>query len=189
MLFGTTAFAAESIPVTISANTHEDNLKNALAAGIIEKTDYNLTDAVSREQFCEFAYNMINSVKELPVAKLAQSPFDDTHNYKINALNFVGIINGKADRTFAPDDKITREEAAVILYRLAKYSGLEMPLVKPDITYSDNAEISDWAMPSVYSLKTLNIVTNKADDTFSPGMNYTIEETLISLTNLYNLIK
>lgn len=51
------------------------------------------------------------------------------------------------------------------------------------------AEISDWAMPSVYSLKTLNIVTNKADDTFSPGMNYSIEEALISLTNLYNLIK
>ena len=51
------------------------------------------------------------------------------------------------------------------------------------------AEISDWAMPSVYSLKPLNIVTNKADDTFSPGMNYTIEEALISLTNLYNLIK
>ena len=192
MLLGTTAFAADAAkePTVFAFSQTEsdaDLSQLAIKLGIIDSAD-SWNEDVTRAQFCTIAYKMINSVKELPVAKLARSPFDDASTPEINALAFVGIVSGKAERTFAPDDKITREEAATIFCRIADYAELEMPAVKVDISYSDNAEISDWALPSVYKLKVLGIMENKTDETFSPKANYTVGETAVSLVKLYNKI-
>ena len=195
VILGISAFAAQPAPgehdiaVTARAETAEDAVKVALAAGIIENADYNLDEDITRLEFCELAYNVINPVKELPVAKLARAPFDDVSSYKVNALAFVGIVSGKGEYTFAPDDKLTREEAAVILYRIAKYADAEMPAVKVDMTYSDNGEISDWAVAPVYSLKVSGIVSNSDGEKFSPGANYTVGETISSLVKLNEFIR
>ena len=167
----------------------EQYIKDAISVGIIEDENYAWKEASTRLQFCEFAYNMINSVKELPVAKLSRCPFDDINNPKINALTFVGIINGKDEYIFAPEDKITREEAAVILRRIAEYAEFEMPEVNVDMSYSDNSEISEWAIPSVYSLKVLDVMMNKSNASFEPKTNYTVEEAVYSLIKIYNHVK
>lgn len=151
---GISAFAAdnEGTAVPISAKesllvtTALNDVDEALAFGIIDSKDYDFEKDVTREQFCEFAYNMVNSVKELPMAKLSRAPFDDVSNPKINALEFVGIVKGTGEYTFSPNDTITREEAAVIFNRIAEYTELEMPMVKVDMSYADNSEISPWAV-------------------------------------------
>lgn len=193
-LFNMTAFAENNIDresafASAYSEIQENIIDNALSIGIIENKDYSWNEDINREQFCEFAYNMINSVKELPVAKLSANPFNDINNPKINALTFVNIISGKEEGRFAPNDKITREEAAVVLYRMAKYAGIEMPVVKVDMSYSDNDKISDWAVSSVYSLKVLNVITNNTDDRFDPKSNYTVGESISSIIKLYDLIK
>lgn len=193
MLFGTAAFAADGgntavDTVSVTAAASEDYIQSALSAGIIENKDYDTTTAVTREQFCEFAYNMINSVKELPMAKLARAPFDDVSNPKINALAFVGIVSGKDEYIFAPNDKLSREEAAVILYRLAEYAGTELPMAKVDISYSGNSEISPWAVSAVYGLKLSGIISNDSES-FNPHADYTVGEAVSSLVKLNNLIK
>lgn len=169
--------------------TEKNFINDALSIGMIENTDYSWNGDVTRLEFCEFAYNMLNQVKELPMAKLARAPFDDISSPKVNALAFVKIINGKGEYEFVPNDKITREEAAVILYRIAEYSGLQLPAVKVDMSYSDNNEISEWAIPAVYSLKVMDVMKNKTEDVFSPQSNYTIGESVEALMKLYNLIK
>lgn len=160
-----------------------------MKAGIIESSDYAWNKAVSRVQFCEFAYNMLSAVKELPVAKLSRNPFDDINNIKVNALAFVEIVSGKGEYRFAPEENITREEVAVILSRIAKYAELELPAVKVDLSYSDNDAISDWAVSSVYSLKVLNIVKNSEGEFFHPQDYDTTEEAVSSLLGLYRLLK
>ncbi len=190
-IMGSTAYAAQNEArepdMWVFNETSNQILNDAIKAQIIQSGDYDLNQAVNREQFCEFAYNMVNSVKELPVAKLARNPFDDVSNYKINALAFVKIINGKGDYIFAPQDKITREEAAVILCRMAEYMEIEFPSVKIDMSYSDNELISDWAISDVYKLKVLDIMQNKNDGLFNPQADYTVGETLSSLVKLYNM--
>ena len=53
-----------------------------------------------------------------------------------------GIVNGVAKNTFAPDDSITREQIAAMLYR---YAGAKA--VKEDklSAFPDAAKVSDWA--------------------------------------------
>lgn len=131
---------------------------------------------------------MINSVKELPVAKLAKNPFEDVMDYKINTLAFSNIVSGKSEGIFAPDDKITRQEAAAILYRAAKYANADLPLAKVDMSCSDNADISDWAVSEIYGLKILNIIED-IDGKFLPNKNMDTESAIISITKLYETLK
>ncbi len=104
----------------------------------------------------------------MPIFKYERAPFDDTNgNDKITVLYSAKIVSGKGDYIFSPNDKLTREEAATILCRAANYLDIELPLVKVDMSYADNSEISSWAVSSVYSLKTLNILNN-TDENFNP---------------------
>ena len=164
------------------------DVKDALKLGFLEKLFNDFTKDTTRLDFCTAAYNMISAVKDLPVAKREQAPFTDTSDTKINSLEFAGIVQGKGDGLFAPLDPLTREEAAVILYRIGKYLDIEMPEAKVDVPYSDNSAISGWAVSPIYSLKILNIIKNSDAGEFKPGSNCTVEEAVSAIVKLYNTI-
>ena len=164
----------------------ESDISRAVSLGIIDNKNYNFNDDITREQFCNFVYNLVNPIKELPIFKYERSPFDDTNgNDKITVLYSAKIVSGKGDYIFSPNDKLTREEAATILCRAANYLDIELPLAKVDMSYADNSEISSWAVSSVYSLKTLNILNN-TDKNFNPKANITISQAVSALVRLYD---
>lgn len=164
----------------------ESDISRAVSLGIIDNKNYNFNDDITREQFCNFVYNFVNPIKELPIFKYERAPFDDTNgNDKITVLYSAKIVSGKGDYIFSPNDKLTREEAATILCRAANYLDIELPLAKVDMSYADNSEISSWAVSSVYSLKTLNILNN-TDKNFNPKANITISQAVSALVRLYD---
>ncbi len=61
-----------------------------------------------------------------------KSSFADTDDNEVAFLANSGIINGRSETKFAPNDDITREEAAVILTNTAEFMD-----VKEDITLFD----------------------------------------------------
>ena len=62
-----------------------------------------------------------------------------------------GIVYGYGDRTFGPDDPVTREQMATMLYRNAKLygQGFEGAWYFP-LEFQDAAEVSDWADEAVH---------------------------------------
>lgn len=57
----------------------------------------------------------------------------------------VGVISGYEDGRFGPDDQITREQMAVMLYRYAEYKGYDVE-VKADLSkYEDASKVSPFA--------------------------------------------
>ena len=62
-----------------------------------------------------------------------------------------GVYTGYADRSFRPNDSITREQLAAILYRYAKYKGVDVSVGEDTniLSYADAAEISDYAFPAM----------------------------------------
>ena len=164
----------------------ESDISRAVSLGIIDNKNYNFNDDITREQVCNFVYNLVNPIKEWPIFKYERAPFDDTNgNDKITVLYSAKIVSGKGDYIFSPNDKLTREEAATILCRAANYLDIELPLAKVDMSYADNSEISSWAVSSVYSLKTLNILNN-TDKNFNPKANITISQAVSALVRLYD---
>ena len=177
---------ATQIEQSSEVTAFESNISRAVSLGIINNENYNFNDDITREQFCNFVYNLVNPIKELPIFKYERAPFDDTNgNDKITVLYSAKIVSGKGDYIFSPNDKLTREEAATILCRAANYLDIELPLAKVDMSYADNSEISSWAVSSVYSLKTLNILNN-TDKNFNPKANITISQAVSALVRLYD---
>lgn len=63
-----------------------------------------------------------------------------------------GIVNGYGKDTFAPDDEITREQFATILYRYAEKKGIDVKYdaEKVNLTnYEDEKKISDYAVNAI----------------------------------------
>ncbi len=62
-----------------------------------------------------------------------------------------GILEGYGDGKFGPEDAITREQMATILWRYAKYKDVDVSSgSNTDITeYADDEKISDYAIPAM----------------------------------------
>ena len=63
-----------------------------------------------------------------------------------------GIVNGFGPTTFRPDDTITREQFAAILYRYAKdYKGYDVSAGEDTniLSYNDASSVSEYAIPAM----------------------------------------
>ncbi len=83
-----------------------------------------------------------------------------------------GIVCGYDDDTFKPNQNITREELAVILYRYAEFKGEGfVGSWAYRLTYDDVANISDWAIKGVSYLTMKNIIVTDSATKLNPGVD------------------
>ena len=84
------------------------------------------------------------------------NPFDDVASgkYYKNAVIWAaknGIVGGYSAAAFGPEDNITREQLATILYNYAKYKGCDVSVGEDTniLSYNDVAQISEYALPAM----------------------------------------
>lgn len=78
------------------------------------------------------------------------------------------IVNGVEVDEFAPDEDITREQMAAILYRYAQYKGYDVSASNDLSIYTDAAQISDYAVPAMQWVNAEGLITGSTDTTLSP---------------------
>ena len=145
---------------------------------------YRYRMSITREEFCELAYNYISEFgKDLNVSN--SHKFNDTDNVKVETLSSLGIIYGKSETEFAPNDLLTREEAATILERLINIVHPGLGTDTQYITFVDSADISDWAMCSIQTIYKLGIMQGVGNNNFAPKDNYTTEQAIVTLVRVY----
>ena len=81
-----------------------------------------------------------------------------------------GIVNGVTDTSFAPDDPITREQLAAILYRYAKAKGYDVSIGEETniLSYADFAQISEYAIPAMQLACGAGIINGFTESTLVP---------------------
>ena len=110
-------------------------------------------------------------------------PFTDADNgeYYAEALRWAvseGIVKGISDNLFAPNDSITREQTAAILFRYAQYKGTAPSgawAIRLD--YADTDKISDYSLEAVMYCRLKGIMMGGDNNFFSPQNNTTRAET------------
>ena len=95
----------------------------------------------------------------------------------------IGIVEGYDAEHFAPDDKITREQICAMIDRYMKYEGYNAVAETAD-TFTDDAQISDWAYDSVEVVKNLEIIVGYEDGSFKPQGLATRAEAATMFTRL-----
>lgn len=173
----------------------KESVEQALSSGITTEAliIQNPQKAITRKKFSALAFNCIKNAPTIVNFKESEksSPFTDTDDPAITKLYEIGIISGKSETSFAPEDFLTREEAATILLRMADYLGIDIPdkeYTYNDKIYTDGIDISVWALSAVCNAKELGIMNGVSDTHFAPQDTYTAEQAITTIMRLYNMI-
>ena len=163
----------------------KDSVIKATDLEILEPgKEYNFLKPITREEFCELIYNYCGNVLGM-LATSDGKRFSDTDNPKIEVLAGMSIINGKTATEFAPDDALTREEAAVILQRMVNATG-PVSVTEMWFEFDDIDSISDWAMDAVQTMCNMNVMNGVGNNNFAPQEVYTTEQAIVTITRAYS---
>lgn len=86
-----------------------------------------------------------------------------------------GIVSGASDDSYAPTDKLTREQLATILYRYAAYKGYDTT-VSVDASlasYGDSTSVSSYATDAMLWAVDKGIIAGTSTNTLSPKTSAT----------------
>ena len=110
-------------------------------------------------------------------------PFDDIADIPwaadaITQLSYRGVLNGKSERLFMPNDNVTREEFAKIITVAFKLN-----LVNTECPFGD-ADENNWAYPYIRSAYKAGIIKGVSDTEFGYGQNITREDLCVMINRM-----
>lgn len=164
-----------------------------------------MREPITRDEFCSLAYRTIATCFDPAsdsrigisdvwgnLTSINNTDYYNDVDYEntsyvlqIAALSEIGIIKGDGNGAFRPKDRITREEAAVMLERMMKY--LNKFTATEHHEYFDNSDISEWALKSVFTVYGAKIMYGNNNNEFNPKGCYTKQESILTMLRLYNL--
>ncbi len=146
-------------------------LKKAEELGLIPAIlmGKDLTDPITREEFCELAVLLYEKVMGAEAAPVSPNPFSDTNNPQILKAYQLRITKGVSDTAFEPNTLINREQCAAMLYRAIR-------AIAPDGDYSisgvkdfpDQKQISSWAVEATKYMSKISIIKGDMSGNFMP---------------------
>ena len=166
------SWAAEQVSAAIGANLVPTPLQ----------TRY--TQAITRAEFCALAVALYENVLEEIAGR---KTFADTDDINVEKMAAIGVVTGIGNNRFAPDDTLTREQAATMLSRLGEAIGMQL-YERPPVFY-DNSDISDWAFREVGQMQFAEIMGGIGNNIFSPKGNFTREQSIITMLRLFNALE
>jgi len=102
--------------------------------------------------------------------------FNDTSAMSAAWAASAGIVNGYGNGKFGPDDLVTREQLAAILYRYANYKGINTNSRGDLSKFADAAKVSGWAAESMQWAVGVSMINGYTDGTVKPQGNATRAE-------------
>lgn len=118
-------------------------------------------------------------------------PFEDidTDSYYKDAVTWAaanGIVKGYSETAYGPDDNITREQMAAILYRYAEYKGYDISGNADLSKFIDKSEISEYAVMALTWANAEGLVNGRGNGLLDPKGNSQRCEVAAILHRFYN---
>lgn len=99
-----------------------------------------------------------------------------------------GIASGYSDERFGPDDAITREQLAVMLYRFAKAQGHDVTAQADLSGYTDADQISGFAREAMSWASAEGLINGTSGSTLSPDSSATRAQVAVILMRFASII-
>ena len=120
--------------------------------------------------------------------------FNDDESEDVLKAAAIGVVKGVGNGNFAPENKITRQEIAVMMYRAIRYvekcKGKTFITNNTDISsFTDSAKVATWASEAVGNLCNNGIMKGTSDTTLSPLSNTTKEQAILLDVRIFELMK
>lgn len=139
------------------------------------------TKPIKRDEFARLIYFSVKQMSDTMNTKVILNDvkplFTDTDDVCIGALSNAGIITGRNDECFSPNDFLTREEAAAVIGRA--FDLFEFKRLNKITNFADKSNISPWAVSAVDSLCPYKIIIGTDNGNFLPKSTITREQAAI----------
>lgn len=130
-------------------------------------TVFGISAPTTRAQLVAILYRLEGE----PTVTTANSFNDVTQRWAVAPVEWAaanGIVSGKGDRIFAPNQNVSRQDFATILYRYAKYKNYETSVAADLYTYRDINSLSSYAFPAMAWAVEEGLFTGTSSTSLSP---------------------
>lgn len=135
---------------------------------------------------------VLHRLDNIPVTKENNSFTDvkeDTWYYQsVNWAHQNGIVNGISENEFAPDNKITREQVATILFRYASYKGYNTQTQSISNELNDYTKVSSYAKDAVDYMISKGIMSGRDNNNLAPCDTITRAETAMVIMRFAEVV-
>ena len=114
---------------------------------------------------------MLYRLEGEPAAQPAGFTDVSVDKYYASAIDWAeenDIVNGYGNGRFGPEDPITREQMAAILYRYAFFKECDVSASSALNGYADTDQISDYALPALQWAHAESLVNGVSDTSLNP---------------------
>ena len=133
--------------------------------------------SITRAMLVTILYRAAGSPRIESDSKFSDVEITDWFGASVIWASENGIVNGYEDGTFLPNNNITREQIATIVYRYAKTKGYDVALGGIAVReYEDYEAISSWAREAMQWAVNTKLITGKTATTVNPLDNATRAE-------------
>lgn len=142
------------------------------------------TDNITREEFCRLVVNCYLAMGGEAV--VGDSPFTDTDDDDVAIAYTLGIVNGMKATTFAPDEEITREQIATMLFRALELFGETEEGYFTGI-YTDIIDISDYALEAMKYMNKNYIIVGYSSSRLAPQETVTRQQAILMAVRMVTM--
>lgn len=124
---------------------------------------------LSRAQLCQILYNAEGKPAIGP-SSFTDVAADAWCSNAVAWANANGIVTGYGDGYFGPNNPITRQQLATMLWRYARYKGYDVSIGEDTniLSYADAFTVSEYAIPAMQWACGSGVVGGYADKTLRP---------------------
>lgn len=146
-------------------------------------------DNITREQLCELIVNAYEKISGKEIPTYEKKPFTDCENQTVINAYGEGLVGGTGKDTFSPENLVTRQEMAKMIYNMLVATELDIKFSTSEDTglnnYSDAEQISSWAKPAMATALNYSLI-NGSDGLLLPSQYTTCEQAIVAVIRACN---
>lgn len=166
-----------------------NNMGSRMVVTGVGNDNYNPNNDITRAEFAAILVRALGLEAGTGENKFSDVKGANWFSGYVETASKYGIINGYNETTFAPNDKITREQAMTMISRAMKITKLEPKLADSEISvllagYTDVTNATSYAKPSIASCLKTGVVSGNSSTTLAPKSNITRAEVAVIVERL-----
>ena len=150
-------------------------LENGLMKGV-STNRFSPNGTTTRAMIVTILWRMENSPATSASMSFKDVPSGQWYTEAIRWAQSTGVVTGYNADMFGPNDNITREQLAAILYRYADSHKLDVTARNSLSQFTDAADISNWALENIKWANAAGLVSGRTAAQLAPKANATRAE-------------
>ena len=146
-------------------------------------------DNITRQELCEMVMNLYKTLNDNYI-EVTDFPFADTDNESVKEAYAIGIVKGKTELEFMPDEYVTRQEIAKVVIKTVECAGCDAHITVRELEdlcgFSDFGNSQQWASADLAKAVKYKLISGVSESELRPDDLVTREQAIAVINRAYN---